>query len=57
MKKLTLVLVTLFVVLALVGPAFGSGSRADARRATTITYLASQDWVKQSEIDRCPERQ
>ncbi|WP_119066489.1 ABC transporter substrate-binding protein [Aggregatilinea lenta] len=51
MKKLTLVLVTLFVVLALVGPAFGSISRADARRATTITYLASQDWIKQSELD------
>ena len=51
MKKLTLVLVTLFVVLALVGPTFGSSSRADARRATTITYLASQDWIKQSELD------
>ncbi len=51
MKKLTLVLVTLFVVLALVGPAFESISRADARRATTITYLASQDWIKQSELD------
>ena len=51
MKKLTLVLVTLFVVLALVGPTFGSSSRADARRAATITYLASQDWIKQSELD------
>ena len=51
MKKPTLVLVALSVILALVVPGLGSGSRADARRATTITYLASQDWVKQSEID------
>lgn len=51
MKKLTLVLVTVLVVLALVGPTVASGSRADARQATTITYLASQDWIKQSEIE------
>jgi raffinose/stachyose/melibiose transport system substrate-binding protein len=51
MKKPTLVLVALFVILALVAPGLGLASKADARRATTITYLASQDWVKQSEMD------
>jgi raffinose/stachyose/melibiose transport system substrate-binding protein len=51
MKKPTLVLVALSVILALVAPGLGLASKADARRATTITYLASQDWVKQSEMD------
>jgi raffinose/stachyose/melibiose transport system substrate-binding protein len=51
MKKPTLVLVALPVILALVAPGLGLASKADARRATTITYLASQDWVKQSEMD------
>lgn len=51
MKKLTFVLVVVFVMLGLVGPTLGAGSRVDARRATTITYLASQDWIKQSEMD------
>jgi raffinose/stachyose/melibiose transport system substrate-binding protein len=49
MKKLTLVVVPLFIILAIVSP--GLASKADARRATTITYLASQDWIKQSELD------
>lgn len=51
MKKLPLVLVTLVVVLALIGPMLGPSPRAEARQAVTITYLASQDWVKQSEIE------
>ena len=52
MKKPTLVLVALFVILALVAPGLGLASKADARRATTITYIASQDWIKQSELDQ-----
>jgi raffinose/stachyose/melibiose transport system substrate-binding protein len=51
MKKLAFVLVALFAILSVVSPALDSGSSAYARRATTITYLASQDWIKQSELD------
>lgn len=51
MKKLTLALVVVFVMLGLVGSTFEIGSSAYARRATTVTYLASQDWIRQGELD------
>ncbi|MBI5957644.1 MAG: carbohydrate ABC transporter substrate-binding protein [Chloroflexi bacterium] len=51
MKKIAFVLIALFAILSVVSPALDSGSRADARQATTITYLASQDWIRQGELD------
>jgi raffinose/stachyose/melibiose transport system substrate-binding protein len=51
MKKTALVLVALFVMVGLVGPAYGSGSSAYARRKITITQIASQDWIRQAEMD------
>ena len=37
--------------MSLVSPTFKSGSNAYARRDVTITYLASQDWIRQGELD------
>ena len=51
MKKLAFVLVALFAIVSVVSPAFNSGSSAYARQDITITYLASQDWIKQAELD------
>ncbi len=51
MKKIALVLVALFAIVSVVSPAFNSGSNAYARRDVTLTYLASQDWIRQGELD------
>jgi raffinose/stachyose/melibiose transport system substrate-binding protein len=49
MKKLALVLIVLVQVLALASPAHNA--TVHARRNVTITQLASQDWIKQAEMD------
>ena len=51
MKKLTLVLVALFAILGLASPAVKSSSSAFARSDLTISQIASQDWIKQAEMD------
>jgi raffinose/stachyose/melibiose transport system substrate-binding protein len=53
MKKLTFVLIVLCAILSLVSPTFKASrpTNAHARQDVTITYLASQDWIKQSEMD------
>jgi raffinose/stachyose/melibiose transport system substrate-binding protein len=51
MKKLIPVLVALFVILSLAVPVFKPESSVHARRDVTITQIASQDWIKQAEMD------
>jgi raffinose/stachyose/melibiose transport system substrate-binding protein len=51
MKKLALVLVALCAILSLGNSSFQSGRHAYARQDVTLTYLASQDWIRQGELD------